>query len=61
VAQDSNKHTKTVDRIHPQEFPYRCIKTGFYLGDQEKLLYYPFPSREELESTYYNWWRFANR
>ncbi len=61
VEKDGTKHTKTVDRIHPQEFPYRCIKTGFYLGDREKLLYYPFPSREELESTYYNWWRFANR
>jgi len=61
VKRDSNKHTKTVDRIHPQEFPYRCIKTGFYLGDQQRLLYYPFPSREELESKYYSWWRYANR
>lgn len=61
VHQDPNKHTKTVDRIHPQEFPYRCIKTGFYLGDQQGLLYYPFPSREELEGKYFSWWRFANR
>lgn len=61
VRPDSEKHTKTVDRIHPQEFPYRCIKTGFYLGDGEKLLYFPFPSRDELERTYYDWWRYANR
>ena len=61
VQQDPDKHTKTVDRIHPQQFPYRCVKTGIYLGDPEETLYYPFPSHEELESKYFSWWRFANR
>ncbi len=61
VQSDPNKHTKTVDRVHPQEFPYRCVKTGFYLGDQQQVLYYRFPSHEELESRHYSWWRFANR
>jgi len=49
------KHTKTVDRIHPPEFPYRSVKNGFFLGDQENMVYYPFPSREELQSKYYFW------
>jgi len=57
----NNKYIKTVDRIHPQEFPYRCVKSGFFLGNQKGMLYYPFPSRKELESKYYPWWRFANR
>jgi len=26
------KHTKTVDRIHPRDFPYRSVKSGFFLG-----------------------------
>lgn len=56
-----DKHTKNVDRVHPQEFPYRCVKTGFYVGDREEMLHFPFPSREELETTYFPWWRFANR
>lgn len=52
---DTAKHTKTVDRIHPPEFPYRCVKSGFFLGDQDGILYYPFPSREELGSKYFFW------
>jgi len=55
LEDDTGKHTKTVDRIHPHEFPYRCVKSGFFLGDQEEMLYFPFPSREELESKYYFW------
>ena len=60
VGPDSDKHTKTVDRIHPQEFPYRCIRTGFYVGDKDNVLYYPFPSHHDLENTYYHWWRSAS-
>lgn len=55
-----DKHTKTVNRIQPQELMYRCIKSGFYLGDQSLLLYFPFPSHEELDSRYHEWWRSAN-
>jgi hypothetical protein len=57
---NGGKHTKTVDRTHPCSFPYRCVKSGFFVGDQEGLLYYPFPPRQELETTHYPWWRSAN-
>ena len=57
---DTKKQTKTVDRISRQWILYRCIESGFYVGDQEQMLYYPYPSREELESKYYSWWRCAN-
>ena len=57
---DDEKHTKTVDRIHGTEFPARCVKSGFFVGGGDEVLYYPFPSREELETTYYEWWRSAN-
>lgn len=60
LESDGGKHTKTVDRIHRESFPFRCIKRGFFLGDQEGLLYYPFPPRIELETTHYPWWRSAN-
>jgi hypothetical protein len=55
-----NKHTKTVDRVEPLEYQYRCIKGGFFLGDREGLLYFPFPSLSDLESTYHEWWRSAD-
>lgn len=55
-----DKETKTVDRVGGQSLIYRCVKTGFYLGDARQVLYYAYPSREEMESRYYAWWRCAN-
>ena len=60
LEKNGSKPVKTVNRIQPQDFPYRCIKNGFYVGDQEKILYYPFPSHKTLDSKYHNWWRSAN-
>ena len=51
--------TKTVIRQFKGELSYRTIKSGFFVGNQDNYLYYPFPSIEELESTYYLWWRSA--
>jgi hypothetical protein len=57
LKRDPEKHTKTVDRLHPQNFPYHFIRHGFFVGDRQRMLYYPFPTREELEGKYYYWWR----
>ncbi|NQU76714.1 MAG: hypothetical protein HQ546_10420, partial [Planctomycetes bacterium] len=54
------KETKTVDRIGRQSLIYRSVKTGFYIGDQERMLYYPYPTIEQLDGKYYQWWRCAN-
>lgn len=53
-------HTKMVNRVQPVAFPYRTIKSGVFIGNQESLLYFPLPSREELRGKYYRWWRSAN-
>ncbi len=55
-----DKGTKTVDRMPPKAFPYRAIKSGFYVGDQGGIAYYPFPSEDELNDKYLDWWRSAN-
>jgi len=60
LRDNPGKGTKTVDRIHPQAFPYQTVAGGVYLGSSEKLLFYPFPSVEQLQSTYYEWWRSAS-
>ncbi len=52
--------TKMVNRVQPIEFPYRVIANGIFIGNQKELAYYPLPSREELRSKYYRWWRSAN-
>jgi hypothetical protein len=38
---------------------YRTVQSGFYVGDHEDFAYYRFPSRRELESQHYDWWRSA--
>lgn len=57
LEESPEKQTKTVDRLHPPCLPYRCILNGFFVGDQERVISYPFPSRTELEGKYYHWWR----
>lgn len=55
-------HTKMVDRVHPASFPYRMIKNGIIVGTaaEERPLYFPLPSQDELRAKHYRWWRSAN-
>jgi len=60
IAQKLDKPTKTVNRVNPQWFPYRAVATGVYIGDKEKVVYFPFPSAKELQTEHYDWWRSAS-
>lgn len=53
-------HTKMVDRISSASFPYRTLKSGIFIGNHEKLLFFALPSPEELRANHYRWWRSAN-
>jgi len=53
------KLTKTVLRFMQGDLSYRTIKTGFFIGEKDRYLFYPFPSVEELEANHYSWWRSA--
>ncbi len=53
-------HSKMVDRLSPAAFPYRTLKSGIYLGNSEKLLFFPLPSADVLRNEHYRWWRSAN-
>lgn len=53
-------NTKMVDRVSPASVPYRTLKTGFFLGNQQALMCFPMPSQEELRSKHYRWWRSAD-
>ena len=59
LLQNSNKFTKTVVRFFNGDVQYRTCKNGFFIGDGEKCLFYPFPSKEELDDKYHSWWRSA--
>jgi hypothetical protein len=53
------KTTKTVNRTQPNHVPYRCIKSGFFVGNRSDVCHYPFPSAEELDRHHHEWWRSA--
>lgn len=59
LASMKTKHTKMVDRTHSATLAYRTIKTGVYVGNKDKLLFFPIPTQEELKAHHYNWWRSA--
>lgn len=55
-----NKKMKTVVRNLHQDVLYRTLRGGFYVATAGGgFRHFPMPSREELESTYYPWWRSA--
>jgi hypothetical protein len=51
--------TKMVDRLPSGSIPYRTIKNGIFVGNQEKLIYFPLPEEKKLVDKYYRWWRSA--
>lgn len=54
------KPTKMVDRRPRVSGFYRTIGRGFYLGDQNAVQFYPFPSKDELDENHHQWWRSAS-
>jgi hypothetical protein len=62
VLQDFAKNTKDsklVLKTVKQGVLYRTVRNGFFVGDHDDFAYYRFPTRKELESEYYDWWRSA--
>jgi len=53
------KTTKTVNRTQHGNIAYDVVKSGYFVGDGNSLLYFPFPSVDELEKNHHDWWRSA--
>jgi hypothetical protein len=53
------KRTKTVDRTHQVAGWGLRVCNGFYVGDREGMIYFPFPSPEDMEIRHHDWWRSA--
>lgn len=53
------KPNKTVERFFQGDFLFRTVKNGFFVGDQDYFIYYPFPTINDLQKVYYPWWRSA--
>lgn len=59
LRSSNQRLTKAVIRQYKGALAFRTIKDGFFIGDSNSYLYYPFPSARDLESNHYSWWRSA--
>lgn len=59
LNETSERVTKTVLRFMRGDLIYRTIKNGFYIGENNRMIYYPFPTIQALESKFFYWWRSA--
>lgn len=53
------KETKTVVRDLPHGILYRTVTGGFFVANARGILFYPMPSRHQLETEHYHWWHSA--
>jgi hypothetical protein len=60
LKQEPGKLKKTILRSVNRDLLYRTCTNGFFVGTKSELLFYPFPSQEELNDKYHVWWRSAN-
>jgi hypothetical protein len=59
VSSKGGKNSKVLLRT-TSEVPYRMIRSGFFIGEGSKMLFYPMPSIAELEDKHYDWWKSAS-
>lgn len=59
IRDNPDKKNKMVFRRLHQDFFFRTIRSGFFVGDQDDLAYYPMPSEKELNDKHYPWWKSA--
>lgn len=52
--------TKMVDRTHSPNVHYRTVKNGFFVGNDQKIRYFPMPLPADLRNDNYRWFRSAN-
>jgi len=51
------KHMKTVDRVFSGSLLYRTIESGCFIGSNDDIIYYKYPSISELEHINYDFFR----
>ncbi len=60
LKSDPSKKTKTISLSSSLlEASYLLIRHGFWFAAGTEMVFYPMPSREELENKHYDWWRFV--
>lgn len=56
----SGKKMKIVNRRYQVAGWNRGIKDGFFIGNKDKILFFPLSSPEKMDREHHEWWRSAN-
>lgn len=59
VLFNKDKKFKIVERSNVDKFSYQIIDEGIYIGDNENIIFYKMPSKEDLRRNHYDWGRSA--
>ncbi|MBI5021677.1 MAG: hypothetical protein HZB59_09585 [Ignavibacteriales bacterium] len=60
LKKNLDKKTKTLNlNTTLSVASYSLIRHGFWFAGGSELIFYPMPSRSQLENQYYDWWKFA--
>ena len=59
VRDDPARMTKIVNRGLRPDVLYYLIRGGLYIGDGERMRFFPLPGEDMLESEHYLWWHSA--
>lgn len=54
---ESEKQMKTVKRVFSGNLLYRSIESGFYIGSNDEIIFYRYPTLAELENINYEFFR----
>ncbi|MFN8239387.1 MAG: hypothetical protein U0X39_01390 [Bacteroidales bacterium] len=57
IKTEDMKQMKTVHRIFSGNLLYRTIDTGFYVGAGKQIVFYPFPSMEEIKALNFDFYK----
>jgi len=51
------KKMKTVQRVFSGSLLFRTIESGFYVGSKEEIVFYPYPTLDEIKNINYEFYR----
>jgi len=57
LSGEYEKKMKTVQRVFSGSLLFRTIGSGFYIGSKDEILFYPYPTMDELRSINYEFFR----
>lgn len=59
LQKHGEKVSKIVDRDMQNDAQFWMVESGFFVGDQNDLVFFPMPLEDELRANNYNWWSSA--